>query len=136
MALKVSARGSIPPFIAMDVLREANKRAAEGEDILHLEVGQPGTPAPRPVLEAVRQALETNLIGYTDALGLPDLRQAIAGHYHSMPGTVSRWRHRAIRHTAISCRPWGSSRCFWNAVPRNVFSRPWSYCKRLGPSTA
>lgn len=86
MALKVSARGSIPPFIAMDVLREANKRAAEGEDILHLEVGQPGTPAPRPVLEAVRQALETNLIGYTDALGLPDLRQAIAGHYQHSYG--------------------------------------------------
>ncbi len=86
MALKVSARGSIPPFIAMDVLREANKRAAEGEDILHLEVGQPGTTAPRPVLEAVRQALETNLIGYTDALGLPDLRQAIAGHYQHSYG--------------------------------------------------
>jgi aspartate/methionine/tyrosine aminotransferase len=56
MVLKVAARGSVPPFIAMDVLRDANKRAAEGEDVLHLEVGQPGTPAPEPVLEAVRRA--------------------------------------------------------------------------------
>jgi aspartate/methionine/tyrosine aminotransferase len=86
MALKVSARGAIPPFIAMDVLREANRREAEGEDVLHLEVGQPGTPAPRPVLEAVRDALETNLIGYTDALGIPDLRQAIVGHYQRTYG--------------------------------------------------
>jgi aspartate/methionine/tyrosine aminotransferase len=86
MALKVSTRGAIPPFIAMDVLREANRREAEGEDVLHLEVGQPGTPAPRPVLEAVRDALETNLIGYTDALGIPDLRQAIVGHYQRTYG--------------------------------------------------
>jgi aspartate/methionine/tyrosine aminotransferase len=86
MALKVSARGAIPPFIAMDVLREANRREAEGEDVLHLEVGQPGTPAPRPVLEAVRDALETNLVGYTDALGIPDLRQAIVGHYQRTYG--------------------------------------------------
>ena len=52
MALKVAARGSVPPFIVMDVLREANERAAAGEDVLHLEVGQPGTPAPEAVLAA------------------------------------------------------------------------------------
>jgi len=86
MVLKVAARGSVPPFIAMDVLRDANKRAAEGEDVLHLEVGQPGTPAPEPVLEAVRRALKTDLIGYTDALGLPHLRRAIAVHYERTYG--------------------------------------------------
>ena len=86
MVLKVAARGSVPPFIAMDVLRDANKRAAEGEDVLHLEVGQPGTPAPEPVLEAVRRALKTDLIGYTDALGLPHLRRAIAAHYERAYG--------------------------------------------------
>ena len=53
---KVANRGSIAPFIVMDVMRAANERAAEGEDVLHLEVGQPGTPAPLPVLEAAKAA--------------------------------------------------------------------------------
>ncbi|MDZ7790119.1 MAG: aminotransferase class I/II-fold pyridoxal phosphate-dependent enzyme [Xanthomonadales bacterium] len=49
MSLKVAERGKVDPFIVMDVLRAANKRAAEGGDVLHLEVGQPGHAArPRP----------------------------------------------------------------------------------------
>ena len=43
MALKVAERGRVPPFIVMDVLRDANDRAAAGEEVIHLEVGQPGT---------------------------------------------------------------------------------------------
>ncbi len=81
MALKVSSRGSLPPFIVMDVLGAANRRAARGEDILHLEVGQPGTSAPRAVLDAARAALGDNRIGYTDTAGLPSLRARIARHY-------------------------------------------------------
>ncbi len=81
MALKVAARGSVPPFIVMDVLRAANERAAAGEDVLHLEVGQPSTPAPGPVIEAAKRALEADRIGYTDAHGLPALRARIARHY-------------------------------------------------------
>ncbi|WP_419905519.1 pyridoxal phosphate-dependent aminotransferase [Kiloniella sp.] len=81
MALKLSARGDIPPFIVMDVLRSANERAAEGEDILHLSLGQPDTPAPQPVLEAVKKAIDNEAIGYTDAMGIPVLRQRIADHY-------------------------------------------------------
>ena len=46
MSLRVSRRGLVPPFIAMDVLRAANEREAAGADVIHLEVGQPGTPAP------------------------------------------------------------------------------------------
>ena len=65
----------------MDVLRDANRRAAEGGDIIHLELGQPSTGAPAPVLEAARQALVRETLGYTDACGLPALRQAIALHY-------------------------------------------------------
>ena len=68
MALKVAARGSVPPFIVMDVLREANERAAAGQDVLHLEVGQPGTPAPEAVLADAKRALDGDRIGYTDAL--------------------------------------------------------------------
>lgn len=81
MALKLSNRGDIPPFIVMDVLRAANERAAAGEDILHLSLGQPATPAPDYVLETVKSALDTEMIGYTDAMGIPELRQGIADHY-------------------------------------------------------
>ncbi len=86
MVLKIAERGKVPPFIVMDVLRAANARAAAGEEVLHLEVGQPGTSAPAAVLEAARRALDDDRIGYTDALGLPDLRQAIAGHYRARMG--------------------------------------------------
>ncbi|MDH3473854.1 MAG: pyridoxal phosphate-dependent aminotransferase [Rhodospirillales bacterium] len=86
MVLKVAARGAISPFIVMDVLRAANERAASGADVLHLEVGQPGTPAPAPVIEAARRALDSDLLGYTDALGIPALRQGIAAHYRAQYG--------------------------------------------------
>ena len=88
MALKIAARGRIAPFIVMDVMRAANEREAAGEAVLHLEVGQPGTPAPRPVLEAARAALDRDLIGYTDALGTAALRRAIAGHYRDQYGVA------------------------------------------------
>jgi aspartate/methionine/tyrosine aminotransferase len=81
MSFKVSRRALVPPFIAMDVLREANERAAGGADVIHLEVGQPSTPAPRVVLAAAEASLRREVLGYTDALGLPALREAIAGHY-------------------------------------------------------
>ena len=81
MALKVADRGRVPPFIVMDVMRAANEREAAGGDVLHLEVGQPGTPAPDGVLAAARAALDGHLIGYTDAMGLPSLRRRIARHY-------------------------------------------------------
>ncbi|HVJ35403.1 MAG TPA: pyridoxal phosphate-dependent aminotransferase [Terriglobia bacterium] len=86
MVLKSARRGSVDPFIVMEVLREANRRSAAGESILHLEVGQPSTPAPLPVRKAAQRALETDLIGYTDALGLPALRTAIARHYRDFYG--------------------------------------------------
>ncbi len=88
MALKLGRRGQVPPFIAMDVLRAANERAAAGEDVLHLEVGQPSTPAPAAVLAAARNALGAETLGYTDALGLPALREAIAAHYRDAYGVA------------------------------------------------
>src|SRR6266849_3249999 len=81
MPLAPSRPGLVPPFIALDVFRDAAAREAAGQSIIHLEVGQPGTPAPKAVLDAARAALEGDRIGYTDALGIPPLRQAIAGHY-------------------------------------------------------
>ncbi len=79
--LKASRRGAIPPFIAMEVLREANARAAAGADVLHLEIGQPSTAAPRAVVEAAKRALDSLQLGYTESLGLPQLRERIARHY-------------------------------------------------------
>ena len=55
MALKQARRGRIPPFIVMDVMREANRLAASGADILHLEVGQPSTGAPSKVIAAAER---------------------------------------------------------------------------------
>jgi len=81
MSVKVSRRALVPPFIAMDVLREANELAAGGADVIHLEVGQPSTRAPRAVVAAAEAALRREVLGYTDALGLPSLREAIARHY-------------------------------------------------------
>lgn len=80
--LKIAKRGIIPPFIVMDVMRAANEQEARGEDVYHLEVGQPGTGAPAGVVEAVKSIVGTDdPLGYTDAFGLPALRQRIADHY-------------------------------------------------------
>jgi aspartate/methionine/tyrosine aminotransferase len=84
----VSRRSQIASFIAMDVMREAKDlgRAAEksgGRGIIHLEVGEPGAPSPAPVREAARRALDAGRIAYTEALGMPALREAISGHYRA-----------------------------------------------------
>src|SRR5579862_8616152 len=84
MPLTPSRRGLVPPFIAMDVMREALAHEAAGQSVIHLEVGQPGTPAPAAVLDAARAALRDDRIGYTDALGIAPLRAAIAGHYRDV----------------------------------------------------
>ena len=86
MAFKVATRGAIAPFIVMDVMRAANERAAAGGDVIHLEVGQPSGQAPARVLSAARAALDTHGIGYTEALGLPALRERIARHYRHAYG--------------------------------------------------
>lgn len=72
----------------MDMLRAANEAAAAGRDVIHMEVGQPGSRPPGPVLEAARRALETERIGYTDALGIPELRERIARHYRDRYGVA------------------------------------------------
>jgi len=78
---KASRRSAINSFIAMDVMREAKTLARAGRSILHLEVGEPAAPSPRPVREAAMRALAQDRIAYTEALGQPALRMAISGHY-------------------------------------------------------
>ncbi|PLW77433.1 pyridoxal phosphate-dependent aminotransferase [Cohaesibacter celericrescens] len=79
--LTISKRGAVQPFHAMDVMARSNAMAAKGIDIVHMEVGQPGAPAPKVVLEAAQRALVDGRIGYTDALGIMPLRERIAEHY-------------------------------------------------------
>ena len=71
---------AIDPFIVMDVMSEANRREAGGEDVIHMEVGQPATPAPWAARERAQRALTDERLGYTEALGLPALRERIAGY--------------------------------------------------------
>ena len=84
--LKVADRGRISPFIVMDVMRAANEREAVRGDVIHLEVGQPSTGAPRGVIEAAKTAMDCETLGYTDSLGIPALREAIAEHYRDWYG--------------------------------------------------
>lgn len=77
----LSNRSAVEPFHAMDVLAEANRRRAAGYPIISMAVGQPADSAPVVVRQAAERALKDGRIGYTDALGLIELREAIAAHY-------------------------------------------------------
>lgn len=71
----------IAPFFVMDLLARARELEAGGRSIIHMEVGEPDYPTPKPIVEAGKRALEQGLTHYTPAVGLPQLREAIAGHY-------------------------------------------------------
>ena len=81
MVVSLSRRGEVEPFHAMDILAEANRLTALGAPVISMAVGQPSDPAPAVVREAAARALREGRIGYTDALGLAGLREAIARHY-------------------------------------------------------
>jgi aspartate/methionine/tyrosine aminotransferase len=74
-------RSDVPPFIVMDVMAAAAARLAAGGDVVHMEVGEPGTPPPRLAREAVTRALDAGPVGYTQALGMAALRERIARWY-------------------------------------------------------
>ncbi|MBD5063229.1 pyridoxal phosphate-dependent aminotransferase, partial [Xanthomonas citri pv. citri] len=77
--------GQVDPFIVMDVMEAARRAEAQGRHIIHMEVGQPSTPAPAGARRALAAALDRPL-GYTVALGLPELRQGIAALYRRWYG--------------------------------------------------
>ncbi|MCG8924510.1 pyridoxal phosphate-dependent aminotransferase [Lentzea sp. CC55] len=79
--LTVAARADVPPFHVMDVLSAAARRQRTHGDVISLAAGQPSSPAPLPVREAAVKALGEQALGYTEQLGILELRQAIAGHY-------------------------------------------------------
>ena len=79
--MRNSSRGAVDPFIVMDVMEAARQAEDAGRHIIHMEVGQPGTPAPLRARKALASAMSDNPLGYTVALGLPALRQRIATLY-------------------------------------------------------
>ena len=72
---------AIQPFYVMDILARARELQAQGRDIIHMEVGEPDFPTPETVVEAGLQALAAGKTGYTPALGIPELREAISRWY-------------------------------------------------------
>ena len=78
----------IQPFHVMALLAEARQREAAGQDIIHMEVGEPDFPTPAPIVAAGMRALQSGHTKYTAARGLPQLREAIAGYYASRFGVV------------------------------------------------
>jgi aspartate/methionine/tyrosine aminotransferase len=86
---KISRRSAgVDPFIVMDVMAAAAEKEAAGDTVIHLEVGQPCTPAPKGALAAAHAALDRDRIGYVAALGLPALRERIARHYRDEYGVA------------------------------------------------
>jgi aspartate/methionine/tyrosine aminotransferase len=79
--LKVAQRAAIPPFHVMDVLSAANARQRAHGDMVSLAAGQPSAGAPEPVRAAAAKTLAEHNLGYTEQLGIPEIRAAIAGHY-------------------------------------------------------
>lgn len=85
--LSAAARAAeIEPFRVMDILARAQALQATGRDVIHLEVGEPDFPTPAPIVAAGLRALEAGQTRYTPALGLPELRAAIAGYYRLRHG--------------------------------------------------
>lgn len=79
--LKVSARADIAPFFVMEMMRAAADREAAGSDVVHMEVGQPSTPAPAGARDAAKAAIDSDVLGYTSAVGIEPLRRRLAQHY-------------------------------------------------------
>nr|WP_311272075.1 MULTISPECIES: aminotransferase class I/II-fold pyridoxal phosphate-dependent enzyme [unclassified Rhizobium] len=86
--ITLSKRSAVEPFHAMDILAEANRRRQAGRPVISMAVGQPSHSAPRASLEAAEAALKHGRIGYTDALGLRELREAIAASYRLRHGAI------------------------------------------------
>src|SRR6476659_7378583 len=84
--LTASGRSDVPPFMVMDVMAAAARIEAAGGHVIHMEVGQPATGAPKTAIAAAHAALEAGRIDYTSALGIPSLRERIARHYRDAYG--------------------------------------------------
>ena len=97
MSRTAASRAAIAPFYVMEVMKAAGERERAGGDVLHLEVGQPSTPAPKAVLDAAADALRTDPLRYTDALGTMALLAAAMSAGAVAGGVFSGWLPRVRR---------------------------------------
>ncbi len=79
---------AIEPFHVMELMAKARALEAQGRSIIHMEVGEPDFPTPQPVIEAAQRFIAGGQVFYTHALGLPQLREAIAGFYATHYGVA------------------------------------------------
>ena len=94
--MKVAARAHVPPFAVMEIIAAANARRALGQPVLNLAAGEPAAGASRVVRQCAMDRLDAGGgLGYTESLGIPALRAAIAAHYRDWydltlpPGSVA-----------------------------------------------
>lgn len=71
----------IEPFRVVEVLSRATALAAQGRDIVHMAAGEPDFSTARPIIEAGRAALARGATGYSQAAGIPELREAVSAYY-------------------------------------------------------
>lgn len=71
----------MPPFIVMDILERAKQMENLGNNIIHLEIGEPDFDTPEPVKEAARRAIMDGDTHYTNSRGKIELREEIAHYY-------------------------------------------------------
>src|SRR3977135_152349 len=81
---------------AFNVLVKAKALEAQGRDIIHLEIGEPDFATPRHIVEAGKQALDEGWTHYGPTLGLPELREAVAGYMCRTRGIQVGPEHVAI----------------------------------------
>ena len=85
--MKISSRAQkITPFYVMELLEKARTMESQGENIIHMEVGEPNFPALRHVKESASRAISNNRTFYTHSLGIPELRERIAQEYAKSEG--------------------------------------------------
>src|SRR5512145_3281592 len=89
MTYRPAARlADISPFHVVELLTRARQLEAEGRDIIHMEVGEPDFPTPAPIANAAVDAIKSGKMLYTQSLGLPELREAIAAFYQTRYGVT------------------------------------------------
>jgi aspartate/methionine/tyrosine aminotransferase len=76
----------VAPFHVMELLARARELEAQGRSIIHMEIGEPDFPTPKPICDAGIQIIEGGNLFYTPALGLPELRAAISRFYQQRYG--------------------------------------------------
>ena len=82
MALRISSRSQLPPFMVMDVVEKAEAMQASTDSVLRMEMGQPSSLPPQAALATMQRYInDPRAHSYTLSRGMTPLREAIARHY-------------------------------------------------------